>query len=229
MLHTYPVNIKAQQRGFTLMELAVVLMIVGFLLSGLLVSVGQNAEGNRRSDALAKLRTIEEALYGFAQSTGRLPCPATTTGSEATGGTSGCTQWHGFVSASALGINGPVNASGLLLDPWGNPYRYSVAGGFVTDGLKTVFQDWADTTPPSVITVCADPACDGVIANNIPVVVLSMGANWAQFSSPAEIANASPTNVFVSTTYSEEDFDDILLWISPNVLFTRMISAGRLP
>jgi hypothetical protein len=36
-------------------------------------------------------------------------------------------------------------------------------------------------------------------------------------------------NQFVSTDYAEDLFDDQLIWLSPYVLFNRMISAGRLP
>jgi len=227
------------------MEMAVVLLIMGFLLSGLLVSVSQNAENNRRTDASAKMESIQEALYGFAQTTGRLPCPAAiaSAGAESRDGSNNCTQWHGFVPAATLGITGSVNGNGLLLDLWGNPYRYSIGSGFFAPAvasLTTVFANWPTTLPNPGLRVCLDETCSDTIANNIPAVVLSMGANWAQYTSAAEVANAgavaqppgtgvTTTNIFVSTTYDEDNFDDIVLWLSPNILFTRMISAGKLP
>jgi hypothetical protein len=65
-----------------------------------------------------------------------------------------------------------------------------------------------------------------------------MGADWATFTSADEVENAEGTlgiyaiatdNQFVSTDYAEDLFDDQLIWLSPYVLFNRMISAGRLP
>ena len=74
-----------------------------------------------------------------------------------------------------------------------------------------------------------------------------MGKNWATFTSANELANAGEggssvgggpsgntyriaNNVnFVSANYSEVNFDDIITWISPYILYTRMIASGQLP
>ena len=240
--------------GFSLIEMAVVLMILGFVLGGLLVSLGQTTENTRRTDATSQLKRIEEALYGFAQANGRLPCPAnnTSAGAEAPVGGGNCTVSHGFVPAATLGLSGAVNTDGLLTDPWGNPFRYSVANASngsgrsytSTAGLSTTFSTPPFPTAgnPGSLRICDDAPCDvptGVIADSIPAVVLSMGANWGSFTSPEQVANAgnttlggyriTNTNDFVSTGYNETDFDDIITWLSPNILFSRMISAGRLP
>jgi hypothetical protein len=91
------------------------------------------------------------------------------------------------------------------------------------------------------LRVCAQAACTDVIASSVPVVVFSMGADWAEFtaadvdatenSGEATVAGyrMANDNDFVSTGYIEDVFDDQLVWISANILFTRMISAGQLP
>jgi prepilin-type N-terminal cleavage/methylation domain-containing protein len=243
--------------GFTLIEMAIVLMIIGFLLSGLLVSLTQSAENTRRTNASAQLQRIEEALYGFAQTTGRLPCPASNTsnGLEAGPNASGVcsvptTIHHGFVPAATLGLTGPVNADGLLLDPWGNPYRYSVADrqgdaasnrAFTsTAQLRILFNGLTGPlTNANMLRVCSEAPCVNTTTDVAPAIILSMGANWGSFTSLQEIANAgnvlvggyrlTNTDNFVSTSYNENNFDDLIVWLSPNVLFSRMISAGRLP
>jgi len=53
--------------GFSLIEMAIVLTILGALLSGLLVALGQSTENSRRIEARNELRDFSEALYGFAQ------------------------------------------------------------------------------------------------------------------------------------------------------------------
>lgn len=123
----------APQQGFSLIELAVVMVIVSVLLGGLLVSLSQSRETALRSDAQRGVDSLVEALYGFAQATGRLPCPASATSngleSPVGGSTAGsaCDQQHGFIPSATLGLSGAVNADGLLTDPWQNPYRYSVS------------------------------------------------------------------------------------------------------
>ena len=238
-------TVKPGQSGFSLIELAVVLMIVGILSGGILVAVSQVTEGNRRSAALAQLRMVEEALYGFAQVAGRLPCPATdaSMGEESRlGGSGECELHHGFVPSGTLGLPGAVNNDGQLLDPWQNPLRYSVESSntFTREGqLAAVFNSATVTTDIEVCNVAGCPA-DTVIVSNVPAIIYSMGANWATFTSDDEYENSSRTATlgiypiaddgqFVMASYSEDNFDDQLLWLSPYVLFTRMVNAGRLP
>lgn len=235
------------QGGFSLMELAIVLMIIGTLMSGVLVAVGQSAANARITNAKAQLREIEEALYGFAQAYGRLPCPATDSSVPANYEDTACSEPHGFIPSGTLGIQGPLNADGLLVDPWQNPIRYSVildelAGTpDFTDAtsIQDFFTDGTAVTNANTFEICEDSACAQNYSDTVPAVVLSMGANWASYSSADEIMNAGDQTMsgyaikddftFVSATYSEDNFDDQLVWLSPYVLFNRLVSAGKLP
>jgi hypothetical protein len=68
---------------------------------------------------------------------------------------------------------------------------------------------------------------------------MSLGKNWATYTSTNESLNAGTQTMngypikndydFVSTTYSEDNFDDQLIWLSPYILFNRLIEAGKLP
>ena len=73
---------------------------------------------------------VIEAVIGFAQINGRLPCPAMpdSIGVEDYDDVNndGCNNYGGFVPINSLGLDGRINADSLLLDPWGNPYRYYV-------------------------------------------------------------------------------------------------------
>ena len=55
----------------------------------------------------------------------------------------------------------------------------------------------------------------------------------AQIVAPLPGQGASATTVFFardpSTVPTGGEFDDLVTWISPNILYNRMISAGRLP
>lgn len=241
--------------GFSLLEMAVVMLIVGLLLGGLFSAVGDSTQLKRRSDATAQIKLIEEALYGFAQANGRLPCPATnaSVGQEAPVGGGNCTAFHGFVPALTLGLQGTLNSQSLLLDPWGSPLRYSVSDLTITGdraftstaGLSKLFANVALMVPgANMICVSTNTACGAtILSNTVPALIYSLGGNWGNFSSAIESENVTPpvlgpgwgaagNNNFVSAGYADEginQFDDVLVWISPSILFSRLVSAGQLP
>ncbi len=232
---------RARRRacGFTLIELAVVVAIVGLLLGGLLVPLATQVELNRMRTTQRQLDDIREALYGFAVVNGRLPCPdtdATPDGSEDLSGTS-CAGASGGVASGAL----PWADLGVeRQDAWGRGFRYLVDAGFA---------DQADGTGCGVAAtgvsfeLCADGAlqvfstapggsCSGTgdIAPDVPAAVLSQGANGGDSGSFStdEQDNADSDACLVSKDY-QSSFDDLVSWISPHILKLRMIQAERLP
>lgn len=242
MLSARRVKYRVGESGFSILEMAIVMVIVATLLGGLLVSISQTREINNRTDAENSLEEITEALYGFAQANGRLPCPATTTstGAEAPIGGGACTQRFGFVPWSTLGLSGSLNTDNLLTDSWLSPFRYSVTNqngnAFTTAGqMSTV--GMAALAPN--LQICDSNTCATVLFDSAPAVILSLGANWDTFTSGDEVENSGEATIngyrqannndFVSTDYIEDTFDDIITWISPSILYTKMIAAGQLP
>ncbi len=57
---------KAKRAGFTLVEMAIVLVIVGLLLGGLLMPLSAQVEQRRIGETQKALDEIKEALVGFA-------------------------------------------------------------------------------------------------------------------------------------------------------------------
>ena len=228
--------------GFSLLEMAVVLFIVSLMLGGILMSLSQTQELNARTDVTVQLDEITDALYGFAQANGRLPCPATvaSAGAEDPVGGGACSQQHGFVPSTTLGLSGAVNADGLLMDEWLSAYRYSVTtangNAFTTAaGMRTATM--AALAPD--LRVCGEAACTNIVAEDLPAVVLSLGADWTAFTGADAVENSGETTLagyrhgndinFVSTGYIEDVFDDIITWLSSSILYTRMVAAGQLP
>jgi type II secretory pathway pseudopilin PulG len=236
--------------GFTLVELAIVLVIVTLLIGGMLVPLSAQRDLQNANETQKQLSEIKEALFGFAAANGRLPCPASaaTTGVENPLGGGACANPRdGFLPGITLGI-GPTDAQGYAIDAWSNRIRYAVttwnASAFTTtNGIRNT---WASAPSPD-LRVCstsvgitgagATSACaTGTdLTSSAVAVVASTGKNGSTVPTGAdELANSGANRTFVSHTQSPADapqgeFDDLVTWISPNILYNRMISAGRLP
>ena len=65
------------EQGFSLLELAIVLLIVGLLLGGLIMPLGSRMDQQRIDTTRQQLEQIREALTGYALANDALPCPAT--------------------------------------------------------------------------------------------------------------------------------------------------------
>jgi len=222
-------------RGFTLVELAVALAVIALLLGMLVVPLNTQVDQNRINETQKQANLIVEAILGFAVTWGRLPCPAAPTtantmagaGSEARTGTA-CTQPEGVVPWAALGV--------AETDAWGRRFTYRVTAMLADDptgGLQASFA----LTDTGNITVRSSAA--GVdIASNIAAIVVSHGKNGlgayqttgVQIMGAAadELENVDNDGIFVNKLH-EPAFDDVLAWVSPNVLKSRMVAAGRLP
>jgi prepilin-type N-terminal cleavage/methylation domain-containing protein len=242
------------QVGFSLIEMAIVLFIVALLMGGLLPTVSNQMEQQHRSETRKQLDDIQQALIGFTILNGRLPCPASLTSSgvesTVTVGGGDCTDFfNGYVPAVTLGMT-PVNDKGLLLDGWNNPIRYAVTNkniGLATNaftspnGMKTATLNSLATAKPLLVVCSSSTAITAntcgtaaKLTDNAPALVYSLGKNGGATSTDAdELANTNGTNINVDVVFVSHDqtptFDDMVVWMSPNILINRMVSAGKLP
>lgn len=120
-------------RGFTLVELAIVMFIVSLLLGGMLLPLSAQQDVRAFGDTQKVLAEARDALLGYAMANDRLPCPASSTsnGVEDPVGGGTCNHPHdGYFPAATLGLS-PVDSNGYLVDGWGsdayNRVRYAVS------------------------------------------------------------------------------------------------------
>ncbi len=239
-----------KQNGFTLIEIAIVLLIVSIILGYTLAMAPRQQELKQFKQAKQEMTEINEAILSFAQVHGYLPCPAlvASNGFECRNddGTTGncdntppendkeCDVWAGFVPAKTLGIVGDYNADGLLQDPWNQPYRYHVVdddddsdgdSDFVIEGeISDV--GMKDLDPDLKVCTTATCASADEIVDNAVVVIVSTGKNRESTTDQNE--NTDSDTDYVFKPY-DEDFDDLVRWISPNILYSKMIDADQLP
>lgn len=232
-----------RQGGFTLTELAIVLVIIALLTGGLLLSLSTQREIDQYQETQKILSSAREALLGFGAANGRLPCPATLASKgeeDVTAGDKDCNETadnNYFFPAVTLGL-GPTDSQGYLVDPWNNRIRYQITDAddwaFAKNndkGLKSI--GMANLKPD--LKICSTHACNNgtVLTDRAVAVIYSVGKNAA--TAPAgdeEKENLDADGTFVSRTFGPDGagtFDDTLIWLSPNILYSKLISAGQLP
>ena len=106
---------RARGKGFTLIELMIVVVILGLLATIIMPRILNRPEQARRMKAKIDIRNIESALALFKTDTGRFP--TTSEGLEA------------LVSDPGIkGYNRDCYLDKVPIDPWGNRYIYICPG-----------------------------------------------------------------------------------------------------
>lgn len=141
----------SRSTGFSLIEMAVVLAVVGLLVGGMMVTLSAQVAQHNIDSTQNRLQQAREALIGFAIANGRLPCPASATSngveSPANGGI--CTNpYNGYLPAVTLGFQ-PVDNNGYAVDAWNNRIRYAVTQTTVPNSCTSVTTGVTVSTPSS--------------------------------------------------------------------------------
>lgn len=234
-------------QGFTLTELTVVLVIVALLLGGVLVPLSAQLDIRNVNDNRQTMAEIREALLGFALVNRYFPCPAlpnlasgsANAGVETRTGTA-CDHQAGVLPWATLGV--PET------DAWGRRYGYRVTQEFSDSGSLFTLSSEGD--------MMIRPVADGTggnarLAEKVPVVVVSYGRNGNGAHTPQGTvlprgtdademenqvlfttgvwADSPVVKEFVKRSAPTATYDDEVVWISPGVLFNRMVAAGKLP
>jgi prepilin-type N-terminal cleavage/methylation domain-containing protein len=226
--------------GFTLVELAIALVVVTLLAGGVLLATRVQLTQRQSGETRQALEEAREALLAFAAANGRLPCPASSgvpgQGIENCSITPTSPTQRGLLPWESLGIRG--------VDGWNRRLAYITSRSFTTAGFGL--------STAGAVTISAGTAAGGTsLATNgaVAAAVWSFGGN-GRFATlmdgtglPGSGAgsdeqsnnSASTGNTVVSRDESENTsdpggtFDDQVIWISRYVLFGRMMSAGQLP
>jgi general secretion pathway protein G len=124
---------RGDDRGFTLLEMLVVLAIMGLLAAIIAPQVLKYLGTSRTQSAKVQIQNIDAAMQLYRLDVGRFP-----------------TQDEGLAALvtappSAPGWNGPyLQKSAALTDPWGAPYVYRIPGKHGEADIYTLGSDKAE-------------------------------------------------------------------------------------
>ncbi|MEO2280267.1 type II secretion system major pseudopilin GspG [Pseudoalteromonas pernae] len=100
-----------KQRGFSLMELMIVLIILGLLGSLVAPKLFSKVGSSKQKTAVAQMQMFETAIDTYRLDTGRVP-----------------DSLEELRQSTVAGWDGPYLPKSIPLDPWGKSYVYTVPG-----------------------------------------------------------------------------------------------------
>jgi prepilin-type N-terminal cleavage/methylation domain-containing protein len=213
-------------QGFSLIEIAIVLVVLGFLIGSLLHPLAKKVEQDKIKLTQHNLEEIKQALLGYAVLHGCLPCPAI----DAAAGEVRdkvdidiCSQpckysavQEGFIPWLDLGVG--------RYDAWGNRFRYRLKKEYTDDRLAPHI-----TTSFKVVRNLQEETEENFLTEENPLtkdespvvaIIYSYGPNGAS-------EQPGKDQTYIQDGYLENKFDDILTWLSKNTVNDYLIAAGK--
>lgn len=228
----YATESSLTEQGFSLVEMAVVLVVVGLILGAIVVPLSAQMDQRHHTETRQRMNEIKEALIGFVILNGRFPCPSVETdpakeafGVEAASCKSSLTG-EGYLPWKTLGVYdtdawGVVQASaaGNMAGYW----RYRIDGNFsVPFDLAGKCQDNLQVRDSHGNLLMAS-AGD---AERAVAIIYSTGKNRKP---DGENASYESKDALYQSDVQSPGFDDQLIWIGRPFLMHRMVAAGKLP
>lgn len=193
------------QAGITLIELAIVLVVLGLVVGMSLPLLSELSKQRHYRSTQRDMEEIKESLVGYAVIHGRLPW-ADTTGD----GVGDTNEPVGALPFLDLGLGAQ--------DAWRSPYRYDVNDRLTTtqnlQELCTALSQIASNEPPQLAFT------QGGRRSAQAVVALSGGENCT-----LDGENGVENRLY-ETLAQSNSYDDLVIWIPPSTLAGRLNCAG---
>lgn len=233
---------QSAQRGFSLIELAVVLLILAVLLSLGIGALSTMYKGRQYRSTQESMDNVRRALGDYLRSNGRLPCPDTDVNAPDGRENAPCAaQRFGLVPHLDLGLQ-----QDAALDGWDNFLSYMISTTF--GGPGNANRNWTTANQFFVgNTGELTDAGPGALTNYV-VAVISHGPNGngaytrkgtrnllpAAATNPDELDNTDNDQTFVIRQTTDDSaaaggaFDDLVSALQPNDLISPLVRDGAL-
>ncbi|MFI4983737.1 MAG: prepilin-type N-terminal cleavage/methylation domain-containing protein [Rickettsiales bacterium] len=240
---------KSQKKGFTLIEAAVALVILGIIAGIAIVLFPQTNSVQQDIANDKKLDKIQNAILAFYNANGYLPCPAPRaqaidTASYGVAATcSAVSIPNTVVTDSGVGVNSvvigviPAKTLGLrdedLLDSYGNQINYSVLKSLAQ--TQSMFNNYINSSPNLIVQDTNNNQMN-LSGNLIAFVITSFGNNGLGAYNAAggvvsacagvskDVENCNDDKIYRDQVKNFESganyFDDGLRWMTINQLTT---------
>ena len=221
-------TVMKNSKGFTLVEIAIVMVIFGLILGGIMGPLKMQRDNMKRKETQQSMETIKSALVGYTLRNGRIPCPDTTANGLENINMAGtnCANARGTVPWATLGV--------VKEDAWKHPFTYRVDTQFADNNFVSGCPD-ADKLGIT-FQICStgnirvfDRNGGNLVASGIPAIIVSHGSNGPATSDADEQENSDNNPNFVDKTHINQGYDDFVDWVNINNLVGKMVSANKLP
>lgn len=234
-------------KGFTLAEMAIVVLLIGIMLTLGLGILKAQADSAAYSATVKKQAVVKDAMVTYLRNNWRLPCPDTNVtppgpdGAENRVGavTTACTANFGVIPYATLGL-----PREMALDGWGNYMSYHIP-------FLPVANDWTRTAnfnPAALGTLTVNSAPATPITTSAMAVIVSHGKNGYGAYTVKGTRNILPTTadplaldeqentnanlIYVKREYTEAPaavggaFDDVVMFLQTADLLTPLRNDG---
>ncbi|MBN2468960.1 MAG: prepilin-type N-terminal cleavage/methylation domain-containing protein [Deltaproteobacteria bacterium] len=198
-------NKMRNRPGFTLIEMAIILVVLGLLIGMTLPLLSQMAKHRHYQSTQKQMEEIKEALIGYGGIHGRLPFADTTIPPDGIGDNN---QFTGTLPYAELGLG--------AVDAWRNSFTYDVNNSLASlaGGDKAAFCT-------ALASLSGDPQLQqGAVTVSLAALVISKGENSA-----LDGENADADRIYLSQNPTDT-FDDLVAALNHNVLYGQLDCAS---
>ncbi len=201
-----------QKKGFTLIEMALVLIIMGIVLGISFSALHVFTKANKRKETNQKMETLKQAIIGYLLTQNRLPFADTDNPAD---GEENSDKYQGKIPYKTLGLT-KADAS----DANGQIFHYDVTGSPSAQGSLT------DTTPQNICHQLG--AYMDQINTSTTRISVDSGSNWTQV--PFVILASGINKQFDGENNDGDrdyetqnpDIDDIVKWETFAFLYNKL-------
>lgn len=179
---------SSRQKGFTLIEASIALVVVGLLIMGGVKLMTSSSDVSRYKSTEQQLLEIQQGLTSYYTQFRRLPCPDIGADGIEDSVSGGCSSNRGFLPHVTLGMGGNGDA-------WGERFKYVISPKFVLP----------DATPPTVCYSTTMREATGKVTVNdltIPLTSAQTITDFAAFAVLSTGKNGPQTNASMTGAFS---------------------------